>query len=100
MLSDRPVIVVHLNGLDWRVSGLTSLRHTPLDAYDEQRGVVRYVPEPSGEVTEAHRRAAYDVVYGGSYDPADEAWLKTGELRESDNPTLALKVAELLAKVP
>ncbi len=41
----KPTIVVHLDGLDWRVSGLTSLRHTPLDEHDERRGVVRYCPE-------------------------------------------------------
>jgi hypothetical protein len=41
----RPTIVIHLDGLDWRVSGLTSLRHTPLDEHDERRGVVRYCPE-------------------------------------------------------
>lgn len=42
---DRPTIIVHLNDLDWRVTGLTSLRHTPLDEHDERAGVVRYVPE-------------------------------------------------------
>lgn len=41
----RPTIVIHIDGLDWRVSGLTTLRHTPLDEHDERRGIVRYCPE-------------------------------------------------------
>lgn len=40
-------IVLWKDGLEHRVSGLTTLRHTPLDEADERNGIVRYVPELS-----------------------------------------------------